>query len=567
MPPAFPKGAITPEQLAELDGTAAATTTTTTTTAPPPPPPPARRPARPAPSLFFAARKRPSTTTAAPRPPTLPAVQVQTGGSQPVPMAGSSSSNESASSPAGGAGRSMLLPTTVLPYAAEPSARPAPAPQANSEAPPDYKKLYLEVKAANDDLYVQLEKRDSDENSATKQNERLRDELRQERSNKAFVDSVNADLDRKERERRKTDEDIKKEREWFSKQRADFKKQSEELQRWADSLQSELNEEKEARRKQINIADDLQADLTAAQTTIDSLTRANEVLSQQATENDKAAEYLKVVSDNLEQVFKDQGKDLNPDSFGNHLKRLTEQAEINQQSSQVSLNEKFNNDAKLETTSKAQRNRQTSLSEDLARTVEGEQESPDNSTVKPDTRDYDQLEQKIKDLEKQQQDYVDDLAKAQKEQKEKDDTIEKQQRRIRVLLEEVNTFTKLERSKPGLKPIVEFTDSKKPVQVTAATQTAPLTPDTPISNEVRVRHVVHQQEKQGNAPSLRGLIFIIFLIFCFMTWIGHYGQLQGWRNANLGGYHDIQYSNSKAVVYGLRSRFEKLIGLDTTLLG
>ncbi|KAF7192443.1 hypothetical protein HII31_06218 [Pseudocercospora fuligena] len=439
---------------------------------------------------------------------------------------------------------------------------------ANSEAPKDYKKLYEDLKDIESQLYEQLEKRDSDEASAVKQNERLREELRTLRSQKAFVDNLNSDYDQQARERKKTDEDVQKEIETLSKQRAEFKKQSEELQKWADSLQSELNEEKDARTKANNRADDLQTDLNAAQAQIDDLTRDNELLSEAVTENDKAAEFLNVVNDNLEQVFKDQGKELNPDSFGNHLKRLTEQAEINQQSSQVSLNEKFNNGIKPKPTSKSQRNRQTSLSEDLARAVEHDEESPDNSTTKPDTRDYDQLEQKIKDLEKQNQEYADDLAKAQKEQKEKDATIEKQKKRIRGLWDQNDELMKIEeRYKPEPKPNGKITDGKKPVQVTVATQTAPLTPVTPVFDKGRVRHVVHEEEKHGSRPTLFGSIFVIFLVLCFMLWTGHYGQLQEWRRANLGGYHDIQYSNSKPIVYGLAARLEKFMGFDTTLLG
>lgn len=578
MPSAFPKGVPTPEQLAELDSA------TTTAAAPPPPPPAARRAARP-PASIFAARTRPNTT-AAPRPRALAAAQVQTGGSQPMSMAGSSSA--------------QLLPTTVLPFSETPASAPAPGPApapaaqskftsqpdliiephqcasqecadtmpANSQQAPDYKSLYEESKRIQDDLYAQLEKRDSDEASAVKSNERLREELRTLRSQKAFVDNINSDYDREARERKKTDEDTQKEKETLSKQRADYKKQSEELQRWADSLQSELNEEKDACTKANNRADDLQTDLNAAQSQIDDLTAANEFLSQAVTENDTAGDFLRVINDNLEQVFQDQAKELNPDSFSNHLKRLTEQAEINQQSSQVSLHEKFNNDLKPKTTSRTQRNRQTSLSEDLAKAIEHDEESPDNSTSKPDTRDYDQLEQKIKDLEKQNQAYADDLAKAQQEQKEKNVTIEKQNKRIRMLNDQNDDLMRFEdRYKPDPKPNGKITDGKKPVQVTAATQTAPLTPNTPVSDKRRIKYVVRKEEKHGHKPTLFGSIFVIFLVLCFMLWTGHYGQLQEWRHVNLGGYHDIQYSNSKPIVYGLASRLEKLMGFDTTLLG
>lgn len=461
-----------------------------------------------------------------------------------------------------------------------------------TSAPKDYQKLYEDQKKINDDYHDKLVTRDELILTAKAVTEQLQDDLRSETAkNKSLVANVES-LEQDIKKHVDYITDLQKETDKLRNDLSGEKKLTGQLQDWNITTESTLGDRDNELKTLRDEHAILQSDLQTAHSEIDKLTNANADLAERVQKNDDAAEYLHVVNERFEHVFQGIGEKLTPDGLNEHLRRLGEQAELNRESSELSLNEQYQQSQPTSTKptrpERARQARQTSMSHELARATAAENDSEDNSGDSADATDeVEALRHKLEEAEngrKAAEKQVESILSTMRRNEEARKT---QTQRDQELNEENKTLDKQkkENSEKLSQRVKELTDQTKTLRdqnkalidqnkaLSERDNTKHQQSDQP-SQEARARivHKVHTRdatiyEAVCNATFWQKLM--LMLLFLFLSIMGYSGWAERrlWHQANSSAWHNLQYSNSAPMIMGWQYWLEEIAGINTKLLG
>ncbi|KAM3416856.1 hypothetical protein BST61_g8446 [Cercospora zeina] len=387
---------------------------------------------------------------------------------------------------------------------------------------------------------------------------------------------------------------------------ADSKQKVGDLRQFTANLKKDLEtvrEEKDTIRAQRDV---LETDNKLAHRDIDTL-------QKQIAENDDAGTaraFLEVIHEEVEEQFAQEGKDLTPDNFAAHFRRVSQQAAINRGPSADSSNSQPQDDADSKRRST---DRVTSMAQELD-AAQQQFDSDDESNAAVGTDDLHipkrrpfstsddistsayaitELKQKIQDqaremekmrarnaqLEEQAKEAEQtrtQIAKLEGDHEEDFDRIEKQEEKLEK--------AEADKIQPWqMSPTFEWfeMDSSKPTTSDADTQTVDPEPATTTTETTTVvcgpTQVVRYTEKVRDATLfeafnrspfwLQILIAIAILLLLTFGFRGWY-QEKMWLAANGPALHQVRYQQAQRAIMGnFRSVLENLVGYDSRLLG
>jgi chromosome segregation ATPase len=485
----------------------------------------------------------------------------------------------------------------------------------------DIQRLNNDLQAANVDLYNKCTAKDKTIEDKRIENDKLQSAVR---SANNMVAGVNQNLHVVERAGEQSASNLRNEREFHMKTKkelAESKKKAADLEKWCETLQQQLDEEHQKHDAVTANYNLLKADNFALNTRLD------EAESQLGAYDDetykKALEYMRIISDNLESTFLDQGKDLSPETFDDHLRRISEQARMNTRPSSAGFDH-------LELAAAPdERMRQTSLGDEM-RNLGEQSESGDETQEKKEDDDALKVQKRrmlhsryasidreeiidqrghILSLERQKLQANNSAKEKIAKMKKMESTIQEQEAKIEQLEERmdpaptsnqsthtlhppVETAAKSEQQESLIqkqqdmietlkKQLAELKTSDRTTQATSGPgetgeQSTPSTA-TPAPPSGRSKHItsryVHMErpmtpwESMALAPWQQKLLLTVLFLLCFTMAVAGWRERSFWLNANAQPISSVRYHRMNSAEMGWIYWLEQITGYQSTFLG